>query len=183
MTPMDEITNEQCNIWSDGENLFRVIIDTEAPMHKQATTHSHQHSHTRTHGGGYLPIPAIKEKNSDRWLILCLCSMQHLQQQESMQSLSPCSFKEDVLMVDSHNAGNTDKHWTKWPEHVMDIHGYLPHVSSYVTRVHNLCLDLWEGLCDAEAASGLPESLYMQTEDDWNLWTWSHRSPLVVQLD
>lgn len=36
-------------------------------------------------------------------------------------------------------------------------------------EVHNLCLNLWEGLCGAEAANGLLESLYMQSGDVWNM--------------
>lgn len=51
---------------------------------------------------------------------------------------------------------------------VMDIHGYLPTMSSYAGGIRNLSLDLWEGLRDAEAANGLLESSYIQSWDIWN---------------
>lgn len=53
-------------------------------------------------------------------------------------------------------------------ENVMDIRGYLHHMSSYAGQVLNLGLNPWEGLRDAEAANGLLESSYMCSEDIGN---------------
>lgn len=42
---------------------------------------------------------------------------------------------------------NRTRPGTQQPENVRDIDGYLPHMSSYAGQVHDLCTNVWDGLC------------------------------------
>lgn len=140
--------------------------------------------HIPTQEAGNLPILAQKKKKKtqitdDSFFAFAPCNICNL---ESVQSLSPSSFKEDALIVDNHKAGNTAQtnQGIKRPENVMDI---------------LVCRHMQEKFITSAGIYGRGSMMLRLLMDRWKVHTWRVRtfgmlclirslwSSLLLQLD